>query len=200
MLPEAKCKQCLFRMWCKKHMQIASMSKAGNNGRWVDFDPADDTVYCRVCLGFGTSQFKSNVSIRKLSRAVKRHAMSTAHQAAIIKCMGESDGGGLTPPKEHFIEVWDAACKGDRSATGLAHTGKRERTDKFMWCIHEAIRLEDQDFLRRADVITLVRDARKGRLLVRFIAVAGLDRHSGILGQAKMFGTTAADVTRATLA
>jgi hypothetical protein len=34
---------------------------------------------------------------------------------------------------------------------------------------------------------------------VQFIAVAGLDRHSGILGQAKMFGTTAADVTQATL-
>ena len=72
-----------------KNMQIASMGKAGNNnGRWVDFDPADDTVYCRVCLGFGTSQFKSNVCIRNLSHAVKRHAKCAAHQAAIIKCMG----------------------------------------------------------------------------------------------------------------
>ena len=64
--------------------------------------------------------------------------------------------------------------------------GKRERADKPIWCIHEAIRREDQDTLRNADVNALVRDARKGKLLARFIAVAGLDRHAGILGQSKI--------------
>ena len=53
--------------------------------------------------------------------------------------------------------------------------------------------------LRRADVITLVRGARKGRLLARCIAVAGLDRHAGILGQSKIHGATAQDITPATL-
>ena len=170
-------------------------------GRWLDLDPDDGTIFCRVCDVYGASRFKSAVSIRNLAHAVKRHATCSVHQAAIHKCMGESSfsGGGLTPPMEHFTDVWDAACKGDRAASGLPHTGKRERTDKLLWCIHEAIRRNDQDILRRADVITLVRDARKGRLLVRFIAVAGLDRHSGVLGQAKMFGTTAQDVTAATL-
>ena len=45
---------------------------------------------------------------------------------------------------------------------GLSETGKGERADELIWCIHEAIRRESQDILRRADVITLVRDARKG--------------------------------------
>ena len=68
-----RCKQCHFRMWCTNNMQIASMG-AGMKGRWVDFDPEDNTVFCRVCLDFGTLQFKSNVCIRNLSHTLKRHA------------------------------------------------------------------------------------------------------------------------------
>ena len=200
---DQKCNQCKFQVWCKSHKDVVAIRK-GCGGltpqRWLDLDPADGTVYCRVCDSFGTSQFKSQVSIRNLAHAAKRHARCSAHQEAVGQCLGSSsEGGGLTPPSEHFTDVWDSACKGDRAGSGLPHTGKRERTDKLLWCIHEAICREDQYFLRRADVITLVRDARKGRLLVRFIAVAGLDRHSGVLGQAKMFGTTSEDVTRATL-
>lgn len=192
-----KCDSCRFQAWCAAHPDVVSM-RAGC--RWLDLDPEDGKIFCRVCESFGGAlRFKTHVPLRNLAQAAKRHARCSMHQEAVSKCIGESAGGGLTPPQEHFIEVWDAVCKGDRSAAGLAQTGKRERTDKLLWCIHEAIRLNDQDILRRADVITLVRDARKGRLLVRFIAVSGLDRHSGILGQAKMFGTTAQDVMTATL-
>ncbi len=190
------CDSCRFQAWCAEHPDVVSIG--GGGCRWLDLDPEDCTIFCRVCNSFGSVQFTTRVAFRNLAHTAKRHAGCAVHQAAVQKCMGLV-GGGMTPPTEHFVDVWDAACKGDRAAAGLAHTGKRERTDKMLWCIHEAIRLNDQDVLRRADVITLVRDARKGRLLVRFIAVAGLDRHSGILGQAKMFGTTAADVTRATL-
>ena len=190
------CDSCRFQAWCAEHPDVVSIG--GGGCRWLDLDPENGTIFCRVCNSFGSVQFTTRVAFRNLAHTAKRHAGCAVHQAAVQKCMGLV-GGGMTPPTEHFVDVWDAACKGDRAAAGLAHTGKRERTDKMLWCIHEAIRLNDQDVLRRADVITLVRDARKGRLLVRFIAVAGLDRHSGILGQAKMFGTTAADVTRATL-
>ena len=88
------------------------------------------------------------------------------HKQAVIKRMGaDASGGGATPPAEHFIDVWGDACKHDRAGNGPPKTGKRERTDKLIWCFHEAPRREDQDILHRVDVLTLVRDARKGRLL-----------------------------------
>ena len=197
-LAKYRCYQCRFQRWCQEHREIVVLT--GTDERWLDLDLKDGTVYCRACQSFGAFTFKSRVPIRNLACAAKRHSRSCAHQEAASKCIGRDKGGGLAPPAEHFMQVWEATCKGDRSAAGLPSTGKRERTDKLLWCIHEAIRLEHQNVLRSADVITLVRDARKGRLLVRFIAVVGLERHSGILGQAKMFGTTAQDVTQATLA
>ena len=52
-----------------------------------------------------------------------------------------------------------------RASNGFPKMGKRKLADKLIWCIHEAIRREDQDILRRADEITLLRDARAGGLL-----------------------------------
>ena len=142
--------------------------------------------------------FKSNDPIRNRAQAVQRYARCAARPGAVSQHTGAADAanGALAPPAEHFIDAWDAACKGRRTSSCLPKTGKRERADKLIWCTHEAILRQDQDILRRAGVIALARDARKGNLLATFIAVAGVDPAPA--SSAKP-GTTAEDITQVAL-
>ena len=75
---------------------------------------------------------------------------------------------------------------------------------KLQYCLAEASREKDFDFLKSAHVIWLGRDERHGRLLVRFRAVGlrngAIDILTGVLGQAKEFGTGAVALNEATKA
>jgi hypothetical protein len=76
---------------------------------------------------------------------------------------------------------------------------KRHRSEKIMWCISEVLKARSRRFLENADCIGLVRDERKGRLLIRYRAVKGLDLQCGVLGQAKDFGTGHENIGEATV-
>ncbi|MCP4239061.1 MAG: hypothetical protein GY772_00695 [bacterium] len=83
---------------------------------------------------------------------------------------------------------------------GLQDVGKRERLVKIQWCISEALKQRTAKFLmERATAIALIRDERRGRLLIRYRAVAeNGELVSGTLGQSKEFGTGALSITKAT--
>eukprot|EP00435_Cladocopium_sp_Y103_P076049 s9_g74.t1 len=49
--------------------------------------------------------------------------------------------------------------------------GKRKKVSMTRWCLAEAIRKEDREFLARAECISLQQDVRGTRFLVRFRAV-----------------------------
>jgi len=101
---------------------------------------------------------------------------------------------------KQFLNVWDEACKGARgSIDGL---GKSKKVVKHEWCLSEALKRRDRKFLLRAKVISLARDERKRRLLVRFRGVAMSNNkcsvRSGVLGQVKHFGSGAECIANAT--
>jgi hypothetical protein len=81
-----KCNQCRFQGWCKQHKTLVVVKS--RDVRWLDFDPRDNNIYCRVCENFGASQFKSQVAIRNMAHTTKRHAQCAAHQAAVNKYLG----------------------------------------------------------------------------------------------------------------
>lgn len=58
------------------------------------------------------------------------------------------------------------------------------------WCLAEAMRELDREFLRRAHTVSLMQDSRKRRLLVRFkAATLSLETRRGILGQHHLHGS-----------
>ena len=69
----------------------------------------------------------------------------------------------------------------------------------MVWTLAEAVRQLDREFLWRALSISLKRDERHYRLVVRFSATRhDLNTRSGVLGQARNFGSGAEAITRAT--
>ena len=70
---------------------------------------------------------------------------------------------------------------------------------KAAWCLLEAIRQQDQKAIKESTWISLFRDERHGRLLLRFRAVNdSLQIYSGTLGLQREFGSGATQITSAT--
>jgi len=108
------------------------------------------------------------------------------------------------PPVEQFQAVWEAARDGLRMRKGVDIVGQREKVTKLQWCIGEALREQDWAFIKKSELIWLGRDERHGRLLIRYRAVrwhrGQLQLRTGVLGQAKNFGTGAINLNLATKA
>ena len=112
---------------------------------------------------------------------------------------GEDVGGFRA---NQFMKAWDAALTGITVVQGV---GGKEKLAKMQWCLYEGLRRADAEFLRAAVVITLSRDVRHGRLLVRFRAVRcsgvggnTIETRTGVLGHMKNFGTGAVKIAAAT--
>ena len=117
--------------------------------------------------------------------------------------MGPLGPNGLAilgaPPKEEFMQVWNECCKGLRASAG-SDVGSRNRIWRMLWCISEVLKQRKAKFLRSdATVVSIFRDERAQRLLIRFHAVDGkFNIMKGVLGQAKEFGTGAENIVKAT--
>ena len=102
------------------------------------------------------------------------------------------------PSAKDFERLWDAACMGAVSK-GLEGIGSGKKCWKMQWCLGEAIRRLDKDFLANSSAICLHRDATGGTLLCKFQASdRDLNLHCGIFGVQKHYGSSGLDITTAT--
>ena len=93
------------------------------------------------------------------------------------------------PPTEDFDEAREAA------AIGAPNPMSRQRLNLLQWCVTEAIRTEDRDALRQADVISLQLDERHGRLLIKYLACnQNLVMKVGVLALLHNVGKTALEI------
>ena len=76
------------------------------------------------------------------------------------------------PPRESFLKVWDQVTMNGTSDSKkqLDSVGSREKVRKLQVLLSEARRERKLKFLESSEVICLLRDERKKRLLVRFRA------------------------------
>ena len=132
----------------------------------------------------------------------KRHRESKTHLQSVRLFIGltvEKQLDDVTPPAEHFGKVWDALRNGAAPYSGVDGVGKQHKIEKFAWCLAESMWSLDREFLKDDVCITLMRDERKQRLLCRFRAARpDLTVRSGVMGQAKDFGTGSDNITSAT--
>ena len=113
---------------------------------------------------------------------LKRHANSKLH----IEAVNSFTAPLGTPPTSFFSELVD------HIQNGAGATPEQEwKHLGGTWCLAEALKAMDQRFLARARAVTLLRDERKGRLMIRFLAVGPDLVRIGTLGQEQGHGTGA---------
>jgi len=152
-------------------------------------------VGCKICKeatlsapNFHCAWSEFTIPVDDLSKCrLMSHAKSQKH---ITSCSVKTPG----PTLEEFRKVWDSF--------GLASTEiKRWRAERMSWCVSEALKERSCKHLKKADAVGLIRDERHGRLLIRYrtVTLRGLELKTGVVGQAKHFGTGADNISKATV-
>ena len=111
---------------------------------------------------------------------LKKHSQSTYHQTAAVR-----GATNACAPSEHdFRQVLEHFTQhGTAGLSGLSQVGGAKKIRRMSICLAEAMFQRDREFVETATSLTLLRDARKGVIAVRFVAVdASLQTHAGLLG------------------
>ena len=117
--------------------------------------------------------------------SLKRHAKSMFH----VRCMSSIELQAA-PPRDCFERVLEHVKTHSAAACGgVSGVGSRKKVMRIIMALAYASRYLDQKFLKRASRMSLGRDARKGKLCVRFTMVTDdLKVRQGILGIARGYG------------
>ena len=133
--------------------------------------------------------------------ALKRHARSKFHESSVKMWTARPDGSHpVAPSKDDFRKVVDHICKHGASAwSSLNDVGGHAKLRKMILVAANACQRKDQLFFKHLASLTVMRDERKTRLLVRFCAAdKSFQRRRGIMGIARGFGSKADEVVLAT--
>ena len=129
------------------------------------------------------------------------HGHSTNHKDALAKVFGgtSSVDARLSPSMQEFKDVLSMRSVPGNSLRSADIEGmERKKIPRLMFCLAEAHRRLEREFLLKAASIVLHQDARAGRLLIRYSACStDLQVMKGCLGHDRGFGSTAEDVCRA---
>ncbi|CAK9113539.1 Uncharacterized protein SCF082_LOCUS52631, partial [Durusdinium trenchii] len=141
--------------------------KAGLDGPWANFQQKPGAILRKFCLD--------------------RHEKSRGHQAA-SKSLSTDKALHLAPSQESFEELLTQTLQGQSVRAGGVTSDKRI---KMRWALTEAILARNRHMLKDCQSMTLLRDERKGKLLVRFRAVLrDLSTVSGCLGLTPVSGSS----------
>ena len=154
-------------------------------------------IWCSVCV---KGNFKMRPCLASAPRRIrgwlKRHAASSMHQRALHNDFPDC------PTKEGFETVFRTLKKGScAGGDGLATVGGAVKVRQMIYCLGEATKRRSQAFLLRAKSITLIRDARKHRLCIRYVASRrgkGFSVQRGVLGWTTQKGLSGRCIARDT--
>ena len=139
-------------------------------------------VGCKTCADSKSQtpwgQFEINPRSLKMQQ-VEKHENSQVHKVASERCSNEEDLL-LAPPMSEFLDAYENMRKG---GSARQQGVSSDRKSRIRYCIAEAVIRRNAQFLRSASSVALLRDERKGRLLLRFRAAqADLSTLDGVLG------------------
>lgn len=131
---------------------------------------------------------------------LSRHAGSDYHKSSVRDYLaGATNSYATAPPINQFKEVLEHVSKGGAVSAGRSGVGEYHKVRNMTLCLAEACKHQDRDFLRNAGSISLMRDARKNCLAIRFVAVdAGLNVRAGLLGIIPACGSRSEALAEAT--
>ena len=213
-----KCNKCCYARNRRNWFQLTPLDgKADVRTTWlcarpVDVPDSEWGVGCKACSWAAKSvpiaaEERSagpyiNVSVCGASLRLanlRRHAASTFHQESVKAYLQRQSAGGASslpvlgsaPPMEAFKDAW----LGLRKSGGDLKERKRRTLE---WCLFEAVRDKELEFLAKATCISIMLDERNGRLLIKYSAANHkLDVRVGCLAQLRDAGATSRDVATA---
>ncbi len=200
---QTPCNRCKFvtraQSWYP-HLQL------GNGQSWLATRTSEEgswSVGCICCSAAGlTGQLaKFMVCSEGALQLVnlRKHHNSDSHRRAALAFTGSGHLAVGAPSAEAFKKLWDETCTGRAPSSSIDGVGSRQKLQKMLWCLAEALRTEDRAFLAEATCIGLFRDERDARLSVRFCACnADLEVRHAHMGLRRHFGTGAIAITAAT--
>ena len=106
----------------------------------------------------------------------------------------------IAPSKDEFRKVVELVCKhGSKISSCLDDVGSRSKLRNMLIVAANACQRKDQMFFKRLSSLTLMRDERKTRLLVRFCAAdTSFRRRFGIMGVVRGCGSKADQIVKGT--
>ena len=151
----------------------------------------------------GRCDDKDNFATFAVTRRLKslwlsRHHDSKKHQEALRFLEGHitEDDLSVAPALQDFASALSNMKKGYSMRNGGV---PNDTTSLVHWCLSESLLQVWRSKLANATTLCLVRDERKGKLLIRFRACDGtLELCSGTLGCVRMTGGGAEDIVTAT--
>lgn len=174
-------------------------------GSWITtHHAAGFALGCAVCAKAAQRSHHIPVAILKWSCGqisnhsaaqpshLRKHAASTFHTQSVALYFGDANGNHpLAPPICKFEAVLQHVAKHNAAAhSELPDVGKSKKMVKFVLCLGEACKRLDHMFFKDVRSVSLARDARKGRLSIRFVAVnKSLECRAGVLGVGLDFGS-----------
>ena len=157
---------------------------------------------CKVCMSEKGFQFttKDSCTLHRLNR----HASGPEHQRNVCKFLGfvvpKPALEVQWPGKEAFLKVF-RQLSNDTSDRHVPGVSAERKTANIEWCIVEAARHIWRERLRQASFVSVLRDERHKRVLIRFRCVdKDLNLTHGLFGQLKdTYSSTAFGLVQATL-
>ena len=139
-------------------------------------------VGCSACcladLGGPWASF-SQMPLQLKLHHLKRHENSKSHAAAVAAQRGE-DSAAMAPDLQTLRDALTKMRSGGSQRDGGPASDKKSQV---RWCLSEAVLEVSREILRTAVSISMSRDERKGRLLIRWRACTpNLASASGVLG------------------
>ena len=128
---------------------------------------------------------------------LKRHEESSAHRAAVCKMLLIDDAPGA-PPADDFKSLLQSlqAGKPQKSSHGASYSDKYSL---MTWALHETLLGMERDDMAKSCTISLARDARRARLLIKYgICTETFSSRAGVLGMSLGGGDRGGDVVRQT--
>ena len=171
---------------------------------WLCWHVSKDDFFfagCKFCKEDHGMQFCEKPQLKTFK--LQRHAQNVGHIEAVCKVLGVA-----VPPKEvphvapgaqQFKDALEHLQKGHTGT--LSDVGARGKMGRMEFALVEAARVQWRDRVREAVSLTLLRDERHKRLLLRFRATDDeMQVTEGVFGQLKgTYNSTALGIAEATL-
>ena len=159
-------------------------------------------LQCAACSKAGaTSPWGSGEACQSNWRTwfLHRHHQAPSHKKAVLKLLEVDDHCLVAPPLEEFEAMLQGVADGVSQRKMRGNDSYSDKTALMIWSLAEAIQEDTRQRLRCSQVISLARDARQQRLLLRFASTdSKLDISSGFLGMTKHQGDKAGDLVQST--
>ena len=183
----ARCSRCHFvrhRGWVDDAKITCKLMSSCDGGKWH--------LRCQHCFEVVPKSIGTKHCHVLRHQCTKLHKRRISHKGANPKLI-------KAPSVDHFQKVLTHVRLGHAERQKIEDLGGSTKIKKMRDCLAEALFSKDRKALRQAARISLVRDMRKGRLLIRFVCVdSKLRIRRGTLGIRRNFGHSSVAILKAT--